>query len=467
MENKLYLGNNLDVLRRLEDESVDLTYIDAPWNDNPRYNILFTDHSGEQAPTQIKTFQESWSWDKPAIKAYKEVVKSGGSISTAMEAFHTLIGENDMLAFLAMMSLRLIEVHRVSKSTGSIYLHCDPTISYYLRILMDSVFGLENFRNGIAWCYTRLSKDSSHYPRQHATILFYTKSKQYTFNAPHIPYAKTTKLYSSVYGVENPAFDEEDRLKEGKIVEDWWIDIPALSGKMDISYDPPQREHLGYPTQKPKQLLKRIIEVSSNPGDVVLDLFLGTGTTIAVAQELDRQWIGIDVADLAITLTKYRLGNDAEYKVERGAEYLLKTEELAKSNPYQFRYWVSGLIKALPISDEKRKKNKVDKRVSSKIYFNSNTVDKKKEKQEVIISIEVNNTDVSHVRGLKTAMKRERAQIGVLICMKKPTKFMKIEAESAGFYKSQQGKHPRLQIITVAELLDGTTVDYPINSREV
>ncbi len=193
--NRLYYGDNLDVLRRhIEDESVDLVHLDPPFNSNASYNVLFAERDGTRAASQIKAFEDTWRWDESAARAYEAIVERGGSASQAMQAFRTFLGDTDMLAYLAMMAPRLVELRRVLKPTGSIYLHCDPTASHYLKMLLDAVFGLENFRNEIIWKRTSARSDSHRWNQIHDSILFYTKSADYTWNA------QFTKVLRGVQG---------------------------------------------------------------------------------------------------------------------------------------------------------------------------------------------------------------------------------------------------------------------------
>ena len=205
--NLLYYGDNLDVLRRhVDDESIDLVYLDPPFNSNASYNVLFAERNGTQAAAQIKAFEDTWQWDETAARACAEIIEAGGKVSEGMRAFRTLLGDSDMMAYLAMMAPRLVELRRVLKPTGSLYLHCDPTASHYLKMLMDAVFGAETFRNEIVWRRT-----SAHGPRRsfgpiHDTLFFYSKGSDYYFRIVKRPYMKghVEQRYTR---------DSQDRLK--------------------------------------------------------------------------------------------------------------------------------------------------------------------------------------------------------------------------------------------------------------
>ncbi len=293
--NCLYHGDNLDILRRcVRDETVDLVYLDPPFNSKQDYHVLLAERDGSHSAAQIQVFKDNWRWDQEAASAYQEIVEAGGRVSLAMQAFRQMLGANDMLAYLAMMAPRLVELLRVLKSTGSIYLHCDPTASHYLKILMDTIFDMSNFRNEIVWFYKTGGASRRHFARKHDVIFFYSKTDEYVFNAQ-----KEKSYMMHEYGFKKSDFQRDERGQyTWVLMKDVW-EIPSI-GSADS-------QRLGYPTQKPLALLERIIGASSSPGDVVLDPFCGCGTTIDAAQRLGRRWIGIDVNVVAIELTKSRV----------------------------------------------------------------------------------------------------------------------------------------------------------------
>ena len=435
-KNLLYYGENLDVLRRhVGDESVDLIYLDPPFKSNKDYNVLFDEQDGSRSAAQIKAFDDTWTWDQGAAVAYQEIVEKGPEpVSRAMQAFRSLLGENDMLAYLSMMAPRLVELRRVLKPTGSIYLHCDWTASAHLRLLMDAVFAPGNFLNNVVWCYALGGSSARYWPRKHDDLLWYSKTKDgHYFEASRIP---ATSL----------------RMKgEMKKALDWWP-IPTINNMA--------RERLGYPTQKPEALLERIVESSSKKGDVVLDPFCGGGTTPAAAQRLERQWIGIDITHLAITLTKHRLlhaFSDVEFDVIGEPVTLPDAKVLAKEDPYQFQWWALGLVGARPAEQKKG----ADEGIDGRLYFHDEAAGAAT--KQIVLQVKSGKTGPKDVRDLRGVIEREAAEIGVLITLQEPTQAMRTEAAKAGFYESPGWKtrHPRLQIITVAELLDGKGIDYP------
>lgn len=507
--NKLYYGDNLDVLRRhVADESVDLIYLDPPFNSNQDYNVLFKEHSGEEAAAQIKAFTDTWQWDTEAARNYAETVERGGRAADALRALRDFLGASDMTAYLAMMAPRLLELRRVLKSTGSLYLHCDPTASHYLKMLLDATFGPENFRNEIVWKRTSSHNDSRRFGRIHDVLFLYSKSKDYKFNVLKRPLDESyvNKVYRLVdsngrrYRLDNisapggrgPVYEwggktqawrftkekMEELHRQGRIrlypdgraminayvryldestgqpIQDWWDDIGVIAA--------PAKERLGYPTQKPEALLERVISASSDSGDVVLDPFCGCGTTIAAAQKLGRRWVGIDVTHLAINLIKSRMrdafGPELPFKVIGEPVSLPDAADLAKNDPYQFQWWALGLVGARPVDQKKG----ADKGIDGRLFFHDEGTSGKT--KQAVFSVKAGGVTVSHVRDLVGVLDREKAQIGILISMEAPTKPMRTEAASAGFYESPWKKHPRIQLITIEELLEGKQIDVPPTS---
>ncbi len=512
-KNKLYYGDNLEVLRQhVKDESVDLIYLDPPFNSRQDYNVLFAEKDGTRSSSQIMAFEDTWEWNVDAERAYEEIVERGGRVSEAMRAFRTFLGHSDMMAYLAMMAPRLVELHRVLKVTGSIYLHCDPTASHYLKMLMDAVFGPQHFRNEVVWERTTGRKSGRQYGRVHDTLLFFSRSEGSTWNAPAVPQtAETVKGHDLIENGDGELFrlsdltgagqgpprrfggkdispprgrhwmyDQAgiDRLWEaGKIafssggkprlktylkdlagvaVRDIWTDIEPLNSAA--------QERLGYPTQKPEALLERIVKASSSEGDLVLDPFCGCGTAIAVAQRLNRRWIGIDITHLAIGLIKKRLDDAFGESIRKTYEVIGEpvdlpgSRRLAQDDPYQFQWWALSLVGARPTEQKKG----ADRGIDGRLYFHDENKFERKTKQ-IIFSVKAGHVQAAYVRDLRGVIEREDAQIGVLICMEAPTKPMLKEAAEAGFYKPPGlgDRYPRIQILTIEELLAGKGVAYP------
>ncbi|WPM31182.1 DNA methyltransferase [Hydrogenobacter sp. T-2] len=450
MENVLYYGDNLEVLRNyIPDESVDLIYLDPPFNSKADYNVLFREPTGGLSKAQITAFEDTWHWTEETEKTFHEIVQTGpGQVVDMLQAFRNFIKRNDMMAYLTMMCARLLELKRVLKPTGSIYLHCDPNASHYLKVLMDTIFGHKNFRNEIVWCYKDPSgKTERYFRKKHDVILFYSKSDEYRFyaDAVRIQYSERTRKQ-----IERGTISFGRKAKGNpldKVPEDWW-EIPIINSQA--------KERLGYPTQKPEKLLERIILASSKEGDVVLDPFCGCGTTIAVAQRLNRHWIGIDITHLAINLIKWRLKNtfglDAgkDYKVIGEPKDLSGARALAEQDRFQFQYWAMSLVSARPYIDKKRG---ADKGIDGVIYF---YMDKDKI-GKAIVQVKSGKVSVKDIRELKAVVEREKAQMGIFITLEEPTKPMQEEALQGGYYTCPITKRnfPKLQIITLKELLEG------------
>lgn len=514
----LFYGDNLDVLRRyVDDKSVDLVYLDPPFNSNANYNVLFAEQDGTQAASQIKAFEDTWRWDQEAARAFEEVVEAGGEVSNAMRAFRTILPESNMLAYLAMMAPRLVELRRVLKPTGSLYLHCDPTASHYLKLLLDAVLSPKCFRNEIIWQRT-LSKGlmKTRLPNNHDVILGYQAGKVATWNldAAFQPYdadnldERTAKKYchhdpdGRRYHLDNLLNPNHDRpnleyeflgvkrvwrwtkermqaeYEAGRVVQprpgavprykryldeqrgrpfgDVWADIPPLNSQA--------AERLGYQTQKPAALLERIIELTTATGGLVLDPFCGCGTTIAAAEKLNRRWVGIDITYQATNLIKSRLmhafGDTVSYTVVGEPTTLEDANRLAEEDRDQFEAWALGLVGARNAAKKKGR----DRGIDGRLLFHEKIGGKTR---EALISVKSGTTGPADVRDLRGVIEREEAELGVLITMREPTKDMRAEAASAGFYRSGSegvgtwGQHPRLQIVTVAELLDGKRIDMP------
>jgi site-specific DNA-methyltransferase (adenine-specific) len=438
-----------------------------------------------------------------------------------ISSLREFIGANQMMAYLVMMTARLIELHRVLKSTGSIYLHCDPTASHYLKIVLDSVFGPENYQNEIIWKRKTGRGDTGGTSKKFGTmtdiILFFAKSEDSLFNTiykandpdyiesffkfvdesgrryasdnlaspsprPNLTY--DYKGYSpppngwAISREKMEDWDKEGKLlfpktKSGRIrrkryldehpgetVQNLWDDIGPISAQ--------SAERLGYPTQKPLSLLERIIHASSNEGDMVLDPFCGCGTAIAAAQKLNRKWIGIDVTHLSIALMKYRL-KDAfnlvekkDYSVVGEPEDLASAMQLAKDDRYQFQWWALSLIQAKPLGGEagsREGKKGSDKGIDGVISF----INEKSKLERILIQVKSGHVKSGDVRDLRGAVEREEAAIGVFITLEEPSKDMITEAVSSGYYRSAlwQQDYPRIQILTIEELLDDKTIDMP------
>jgi len=459
--NVLYFGDNLEILRNQEyfpDNCVDLIYLDPPFNSKKDYNILFKENGGVESEAQIKAFTDTWHWTQKAEDTYHEIVTKGPlKVVKLIGALHDAIGNNDVMAYLVMMTARLIELHRVLRDTGSLYLHCDPTMSHYLKLVLDQVFGVMNFQNEIIWRYRRWPAKQRAFQRMHDVILCYLKAH----GQPH----RWNQLYeelspSSVRqwkGKLRVDVTSEKGTRHSEIGEKVSPGVP-MSDVWEISQiTAPYKEYLGYETQKPLALLERIIEASSNEGDVVLDPFCGCGTAVVAAQKLNRRWIGIDITHLAVALMRNRLkdsfGIDAEVIGE--PVDLASAQALAHEDRYQFQWWALGLIKARPLGE---KKKGADKGIDGVIHFIDDPSGKV---SRVVVQVKSGHVGVNAVRELETVAKNDA--IGVLITLQPPTSPMKVEAVAAGYYHSPiwNKDYTKIQILTIEELLQGKTVDMP------
>lgn len=513
--NVLYYGDNLDVLREhIPGESVDLIYLDPPFNSNASYNVLFAEQDGTRAASQIEAFTDTWRWDQAAVANYERTVEQGGKVADALMAMRTFLGPSNMLAYLSMMAPRLVELRRVLKSTGSIYLHCDPTSSHYLKLLMDAVFAPERFFAEIVWKRTSAHSDAKQgrqqYGHIHDILLCYTVSDSWKWNPIYLPhttdYIKSKYPYTEAgtgrrYGFDNltgpggaakgnpfyevmgvshywrysrermaqlieaglvvqPSPGAVPRFKRyldenlGVPLQDVWTDISPINSQA--------QERLGYPTQKPLALLERIITASSNPGDVLLDPFCGCGTAVDAAQRLGRQWIGIDITHLAINLIRHRMrdayGDTAVFDVIGEPTDIAGAQQLAHDDPYQFQWWALGLVGARPVEQKKG----ADRGIDGRLFFHD---EQGGETKQVILSVKAGHIHRNHVHELRGVMEREHAAIGVLLSMEQPTRPMREEAADAGSYDGPWGRHyPRLQLLTVTDLLDGRGVEMPDTS---
>jgi site-specific DNA-methyltransferase (adenine-specific) len=514
--NQLLFGDNLEMLRRhVPVASVDLIYLDPPFNSSATYNVLFAEQNGSRSGTQITAFEDTWRWGEEAQKTFDDAVQEAPPrLVEVLLAVRSFLGPSNMMAYVTMLAPRLVEMHRVLKPSGSIFFHCDPTASHYVRLLLDSIFGPRQFRNEIVW---KRSQPKGHtkrrFPRAHDVIFFYGKSEESLFN-PHFvkhdpKYLKkfyrfvepeTGRRYrlgdltnpnrerpnltyefppgSGIVRVWRwtkermmrawedgliviPEQGEIPRLKrylddmEGTLATDVWDDIEHLHGS--------HKEFLGYPTQKPEALLERIILAASREGDVVMDPFCGCGTAIAVAERLHRRWIGIDITHLAIKLIKQRLQDTFPheppvYDVVGEPRDLKSAEALALEDRHKFEAWALDMVDARPAQDRRKG---ADRGIDGVIYFQEKTWG---EVRKIIVQVKSGKVGVAQVMELKGAMAREGAVMGVFITLQPPTRKMREEAAAAGFYEPEEftgHRFPCLQILTIADLFSGKKVQYP------
>ena len=517
--NQLYFGDNLSVLREhIPDESVDLIYLDPPFNSNATYNVLFEERSGDDSGAQITAFDDTWHWTIDSERAYREVVTEGpDKLGRLLQAMREFLGQNDMMAYLTMMAQRLAELHRVLKPTGSIYLHCDPTASHYLKLLMDAVFGSKQYRNEIVWQRTQSHNTANQYGRVADVLFYYSRGESWTWNPIFTKYSDeqlrrhryddgdgrmyrlddlTAPRPDSRSGkfewrgtmpganrgwgytleqlehwwsegrirAKRDGTPRMDGLKvyledtEGKRLQSIWTDIPRIGNT--------SRERLGYPTQKPEALLERIIRASSSEGDVVLDPFCGCGTAVVVAERLKRRWIGIDVTHIAVSLMRYRLQESfsddlSDYEVIGIPKDVASARALATESEhdgrYQFEYWALGLVDARPATGKRGADSGVDGYIN---FFDDNSGKAKR----IIVQVKSGHVNRGMIATLRGDMEREDAAIGVFVTLEEPTEPMRREAIACGFYEPESlpgNQYPKLQIFTIEQLLEEAKPKYP------
>jgi len=456
--NQLYLGDCLDVLRKyIKDESVDLIYIDPPFNSKRNYNIFFDD---KEIQTQRVAFEDTWS--------YKSVGASLLELQTVKnEPLHTLLNAYKLVApqvfpYLVMMTLRILELHRVLKETGSFYLHCDPTASHYLKTICDAIFNEKNFRNEITWCYDTGGRSKTNFPRKHDIIFWYGKTKNNRFFYDAVALQRdTTTMHEPILVDEdgrsyqrNIKNNKEYRyyLDKGTLPNDWWIDIQALN--------PAAKERLGYPTQKPRALLERIIQASSNEGDLILDGFCGCGTTLDAAEYLKRKWIGIDISPIAIGLMKLRLQDS--YKTDlskftiRGVPKDKESAiELWVKNPFAFQDW---WIMEFEVFSSTFGKKGADQGVDGLGMYLIPTVEQPIKAAFQVKGGKVQSKDIDALLG---AMVKHKCELGVFLTIQSPTEPMLKTVANSGHFSAAGFNYPRLQILTLEEFFSGKTLQLP------
>lgn len=462
MINQLYYGDNLEVLRHyIKDESVDLCYIDPPFNSKRNYNQIYNNISSEDK-AQSQAFIDTWEWDDHAIHGIEEIITNYHGLFTQqcidlITGLRNVLGKGSLLAYLVSMTLRITEIHRVLKPTGSFYLHCDPNASHYLKLVLDAVFCSQggDFRNEIIWCYRGGGVPKKDFARKHDIIFRYSKGKDYCFNVDNIriPYSGDSEerlKYKARAFRGDKVYDNYQQNDKGKHPEDWFEIQPIM---------PSSKERLGYPTQKPEALLERIIKASSNDNDIILDAYCGCGTTVAVSQRLERQWIGIDITYQSISLILKRL----EDSFGKGVLETINLHGIPKDRE-------SAIALANKTDDRTRKefekwailtytnnravinnKKGADKGVDGIVYFQGND-----QPEKMIFQVKSGKVKSGDIRDLLGTMTLQNASIAILITLDPPTSQMLKTAKEAGFYQNKYMSHScdKIQIVTVADILE-------------
>jgi DNA modification methylase len=514
--NHLFYGDNLTIMRNMPSTSVDLIYLDPPFNSQRNYNLIYKRLTGQPVPEQEEAFCDAWEMDpekEEMVRRMPIVFREYGADDGLIQFWKAWIDalrhtQPRLLAYLVYMSYRLFEMKRVLKSTGSIYLHCDPTASHYIKVIMDGIFGHGNFRNEITWRRTTAHNTTSRkYGDVTDILLFYSKTNQYPFHPPRTTHddsyvqtfyrhkEKDGRRYRLHQVERNPAIGprpnliyeyngytpplgwmmERDKLevldKAGRLywtkngrpqrkiylddvepprVGSLWDDIPPVQAQAS--------ERLGYPTQKPIALLQRIIEASSNPGDVVFDPFCGCGTAVYAAHLLGRKWIGCDIAILSVQLVRdvllkrYGLKEGEHYQISGVPRSVEAAQDLFERDPHQFQHWAVELAGGFASV-----KRSGDKGIDGRIHFET-----KEGLKNMVLSVKGGKLTPAFMRELRGTMEREHdSEMGGLICLQNPTKGMRQEEAGAGVWDYLGKEYHRLQIRTIEELLAGTAFDTP------
>lgn len=456
MVNQLYYGDNLEVLRRyIKSESVDLCYIDPPFNSKRNYNQIYNNIGGDDK-AQAQAFIDTWEWDDHAIHGIEEIITNYNGKFThqciaLIIGLRNVLGTGSLLAYLVSMTLKITEIHRILKPTGSFYLHCDPNASHYLKLVLDAVFCSQGgeFQNEIIWSYKTGGATKKRFARKHDVIFFYTKTKKYLFNPQ-----KEKSYMMHKYGFKKSDFqiDKETGLQYSMVFQKDVFDIPSIGSESS--------ERLGYPTQKPEALLERIIKASSNENDTILDAYCGCGTTVAVCQRLDRKWIGIDITYQSISLILKRLEDSFGKEVlqtiklhgipkdiESATALANKADDRTRK---EFEKWAiltytdnRGIIKTKKGSDQG---------VDGIAYFQGD----QNEPEKIIFQVKSGKVKSGDIRDLIGTMTLENASIAIFITLENPTKDMIKTAKSAGFYQSKYMSQScdKIQLVTVQDIIE-------------
>lgn len=501
---QLYFGDNLDVTPRyVEPASVDLIYLDPPFNSSARHNVLFQSPRDDVANAQVGAFLDFWIWGYESERAFDHLMTQvGGETAAIISALRSALGESDMMAYLVMMAVRLVELHKTLKPTGCMYLHCDPTASHYLKIILDAIFGVCNYRNEITWRRSKNPKGSQHRPKRYSpdtdTLLFFAKTDDAYLRIKRIkrqlneeellekydrkdnlgrftdgPIVRSASMGErgnlcyiykdydpSPWGwrMEREKLEAIDRRGDlgwtskgtpyrklrmeddtGAPVGNCWTDIDSINPQAD--------ERVGYPTQKPLALLHRIIQASSDEGDLVLDPFCGCGTTVHAAEELNRRWIGIDISIHAIHVIQERMGKAfGPARVPKAigipADYD-SAADLAQNHPFQFQWWANYLLGVHLLKEVKKGP---DRGIDGQLFFPNGPG---RPYGRLLTSVKAGKVAPAMVRELRGVIDREDAEMGLFVCLNAPTKEMQREADAAGIAKTVHGYLPRLQIMAI------------------
>ena len=480
----LIRGDNLTEMQEFPNECIDLIATDPPFNSKRDYFVSFRDEHGQKPDTLVRAFTDTWRWGDAAEDAYRDLsVDVGGQVADTIQGLRQFLNETPMMAYLVMMCVRIVEMHRILKPTGSLYLHCDPTASHYLKIVLDAVFGISQFQNEIVWNYHRFSRNSGQrFARMNDIIFFYSKGNKNIFNLQYT-YRRNSKVLEKgwhtvvdsgvkkllVYDMEKVQQAKIDLTRYDKVVETQdakpvmgqvWSDIQILNSQA--------KERTGYPTQKPIELYKRIVAASSNEGDLVLDPFCGCGTTLIAAEELSRHWIGIDLTYLAIGAVRQQIARyfpqlRDSINIAGTPENVEQALELARTNPIGFEAWcITHVLKF-----KSNAKKEADGGIDGTFRF---PIGKERGKQmfgKVVAQVKGGNYTLGHIREFRTAMRNAEADLGVFVVTSPPSCGMRTEASRAGTYRHPflEMEAPALQLYEIQDYFRGVLPKLPLGGR--
>ena len=478
----LIRGDNLIEMRKMPDNVVTLIATDPPFNSKRDYFVPYRDEHGREPDSLVKAFTDTWSWGEAAEAACAELIRDvGGVVGETIEGLQLFLKQTPMMAYLVMMGVRLVEMHRILKPSGSIYLHCDAAASHYLKLLMDAVFGHANYRNEIIWRkYAGRKNNAKHkFATQTDTILFYVKSKDAVFNPLFEPisdkeiekkYRYTDddgRRYRLSWGRHYQMTGEQRRIY---LDEQPGAAIGSLWAEDGLQLNTSTKERAGYPTQKPIALYKRIIQASSNEGDVVVDPFCGCGTTLLAAESLNRRWLGIDLTYLATGAVKLQVEKffprlKDNIVITGTPEDAATALQLARENPVGFEEWcVTHVLKFTANAKKVR-----DGGIDGTYRFPIGKVRGRNAYGRMVAQVKGGNYNLGHIRDFRTAMANAQADLGIFVVTKSPSAGMRAEASRAGLWQHPVWDMacPRLQFYEIQDYFAGTEPKIPIGERRV
>jgi len=466
-------GDNLKEMRKLPDACVDLIATDPPFNSKRDYFVPYRDEQGNEPDSLVKAFTDTWTWGPAAEQTSEELICDvGGKIGETIYGLQQFLTETPMMAYLVMIAVRIVEMHRILKPTGALYLHCDPTASHYLKIIMDAIFGPKNFRNEIVWHYRRWTAASNQFQKMHDIVFWYSKTDRYLFTKPLQAYSDEKYIEDTVRGIvdgklvrlkdEDGNYIRREKHREGVLMHDVWKDINFIP--------PTSKERAGYPTQKPIALYKRIIQASSNEGDLVLDPFCGCGTTLMAAEELNRRWFGIDLTYLATGAVKLQIEKFFPHlkdsvTITGTPENTETALQLARTDPAGFEEWCVTHVLKFKSNPQKV----ADGGIDGTYRFPIGKVKGRQAYGKMVAQIKGGNFTLDQIRVFRTAMENTQADLGIFVVTKQPTQGMQTEAHRAGTWKHPvwDMEYPRLQIYEIQDYFEGPAPKIPVGERSV